>query len=77
MTTNGEPNDEAAEALNVAADGIAQVMMSMAVATAPVLEAVAGYRSQLKADGYTDDACSSMAADYHHWIIANLIRGLR
>ena len=53
-----------------------EVLIGFMEAIAPIRDAASGYRRSLVAEGFTEDAASSMASDLHHALIAAMTKGM-
>ena len=52
-------------------------MLELAEMMAPMGDAVDGYRADLERRGYSPTAAESMAMEFHHYLMAQLIAGIK
>jgi len=57
------------EAVAKAVRGLAVGLAAVAEATAPVLEAVTGYKAAAAAQGFSSAVCDEMAVQYHGFLL--------
>ena len=65
-----EPNTPPASQL------LTEALLTLAEITAPIIDAVAGYKTALTEAGFGPEAADQMAADHHRYIVAMLVKGL-
>lgn len=58
------------------ASDVSNVMMSMQVTFAPIVDGLVGYKAKLVSQGFSNEASDAMVVDYHRIILAILMNSI-